>query len=412
MKDSRHTKASEYENNVHKFIKQLVADGEMPGATKHAEVHLHKVYQDAYGETINPDISIEVFRTKESVKPSLYILFECKWSDKHKVNSGDYNEFCNNIRRLNESAVKGYMVTNTGFPESVINRSRGIENGASTGVGLIVFNNNGADWIVERNLRNYRTSLKKFDILKGEVSSSSAVLSTDGKLTNFIDLLIEIGVPIKNQFTPTIPWIGSNVIREIAEQIGSEFLPIAANRPQTILKHIYPSATILYKDFPFGIYGCFDFNNDVLFISNELRNDPYRTNFTIAHEIGHIVLHQNILKQYYKATSVTQTIKPSDSVISKLEMQANTFASALLLPKDVFLIETARRMSQLDIRPPLFKDYQIVNLQDCRNVCTYLQSFFQVSRQVVEIRLFELGLLKYDKKREPKTIWEILTEPN
>ena len=93
-------------------------------------------------------------------------------------------------------------------------------------------------------------------------------------------------------------------------------------------------------------------------------------------------------------------------------MQANTFASALLLPKDVFLIETARRMSQLDIRPPLFKDHQIVNLQDCRNVCTYLQSFFQVSRQVVEIRLFELGLLKYDKKRGPKTIWEILTEPN
>ena len=101
----------------------------------------------------------------------------------------------------------------------------------------------------------------------------------------------------------------------------------------------------------------------------------YRTNFTIAHEIGHIVLHQNILKQYYKATSDTQTIKPSDSVISKLEMQANTFASALLLPKDVFLIETARRMSQLDIRPPLFKDYQRVNLRDCHRFCAYLQSF-------------------------------------
>lgn len=412
MKDTRLSNASEYEHRVYEFVQQLVAEGEMPGATKHAKVYLHKTYYDIYGESINPDISIEVFRTKESIKPSLYILFECKWSDKHTVNSGDYNEFYGNIKRLNESAVKGYMVTNTGFPESVINRSRGLDNGNSTGIGLIVFNNDGADWIVERNIRNYRAYQNKFEILKGNSISTAPVLLADGIISNFIDHLIEIGVPIKEQFTPAVPWLHNDVIREVAEEIGNQFLPISVNRLQTILKHVLPSSTILYKNLPKGVYGSFDFNDDILFISNELKNDPYRTNFTIAHEIGHIVLHKHILQRYYHSSFDTQTIAPSDSVISRLEVQANVFAASLLLPKSLFISETARRMTQLGIRPPLFKDHQRVNLRDCHGVCAYLQSFFQVSRQVVEIRLSELNLLRYDRKREPKTILEILTEPD
>lgn len=410
MSDTRFKNASEYEQNVFEFINQLVVNGEMPGATKYAKVYLHKTYKDAYGESINPDISIEVFRTKESIKPSLYILFECKWSEKHKVNSGDYNEFFGNIKRLNESAVKGYMVTNTGFPETVINRSRGLDNRISTGIGLIVYNNNGTDWIVERNIRNFRAIINKFDILKGNIESTTPVLFSNGEFFNFIDHLIEIGVPIKDQFQPTVPWIGHDKIREIAEEIGNQFLPISANRIQIILKYILPSSTIIYKKLPNGVFGSFDFINDILFISNDLKNDPYRSNFTIAHEIGHIVLHRKILQQYCQSTSDTQTIAPTDSVISKLEIQANIFAASLLLPKKIFLTEFARRMTILGIRPPLFKDHQHVNLHDCYNVCCYLRSFFQVSIRVIEIRLEELHLLKYDRKREPKTIGEILND--
>ena len=236
------------------------------------------------------------------------------------------------------------------------------------------------------------------------------MLFSQGKINNLIDYLIEIGIPIKEQYYPTIPWLSNDEIHEIAEEIGRQFLPISIHRLPTILKYVLPSATILYKDMDKDVYGSFDFNEDILYISNEIKQDPYRTNFTIAHEIGHIVLHRNILQRYYKSTSNVQTISPSDKVISKLEVQANIFASSLLLPKQVFLTETTRRMSQLGIRPPLFKDHQTVNIRDCYGVCVYLQSFFQVSRQVVEIRLSQLNLLKYDRKREPKTIWEILSE--
>lgn len=413
MKDSRRENADEYENLVYQYISQLVKNGEMPGATKYAQVHLHKTYYDAYGVTINPDISIEVFRTESSTKPSLYILIECKWSGSHTVNSGDYNEFAGNIKRLNESAVKGFMVTNTGFPDSVINRSRGLDNGPSTGIGLIVFNDNGANWIVERNLRNFDSVQTKFNILKGNSSSSSPVLFVDGQFLNFIDFLESLDVPINEQYTPCVPWIKHEQIRNIAEQIGRNFLPISINRVQTILKYIYPSATIVYKDTAKGVYGAFDFNEDILFLSNELKNDPYRANFTIAHEIGHIVIHKRIIQMHYNSSSAnTQIYAPSDKVIGQLEVQANVFAASLLLPKDLLITETARRMTQLGIRPPLFKDYQSVNRRDCSNVCNYLRSFFQVSRAVIEIRLSELGILKYDKAREPKTIGEILLGQN
>lgn len=58
MKDNRRKNAEEYEKKVYDFISQLVVDGEMPGATKHAKVYLHKTYYDQYNVSINPDISI------------------------------------------------------------------------------------------------------------------------------------------------------------------------------------------------------------------------------------------------------------------------------------------------------------------------------------------------------------------
>ena len=382
MKDNRRKNAEEYEKKVYDFISQLVVDGEMPGATKHAKVYLHKTYYDQYNVSINPDISIEVFRTKESERPSLYILIECKWSDHHAVNSGDYTEFCGNIKRLNETAVKGYMVTNTGFPEPAIIRSKGLNNGPSTGVGLIVFNDSGADWIVERNLRNFNSLQTKMAILKGDAASTTPVLFVDNQFCNFIDHLISLDVPIKEVFTPTVPWLSNDEISKIAENIGRNFLPISIYRLQTILKFIYPSATIVYKQMPTGLYGSFDFNEDILYISKDIEQDIYRTNFTIAHEIGHLVLHKQIVQKYYNSTTGSQIFGLADAVIAKLEIQANKFASSLLMPKQLFLYETARRITQLGIRFPLFKDNQKVNIQDCNSVCAYLRSFFQVSRAV------------------------------
>ena len=242
-----------------------------------------------------------------------------------------------------------------------------------SGVGLIVFNDSGADWIVERNLRNFNSLQTKMAILKGDAASTTPVLFVDNQFCNFIDHLISLDVPIKEVFTPTVPWLSNDEISKIAENIGRNFLPISIYRLQTILKFIYPSATIVYKQMPTGVYGSFDFNEDILYISKDIEQDIYRTNFTIAHEIGHLVLHKQIVQKYYNSTTGSQIFGLADAVIAKLEIQANKFASSLLMPKQLFLYETARRITQLGIRFPLFKDNQKVNIQDCNSVCAYLQ---------------------------------------
>jgi hypothetical protein len=57
---------------------------------------------------------------------------------------------------------------------------------------------------------------------------------------------------------------------------------------------------------------------------------PAQTTFTMAHEIGHLVLH------YPLANPINETATFARYGISKEERQANRFAAALLMPRDGF----------------------------------------------------------------------------
>jgi len=58
---------------------------------------------------------------------------------------------------------------------------------------------------------------------------------------------------------------------------------------------------------------------------------PLRDNFTIAHELGHFVLH------YLLSEGTKEPIQFNRYGTDKLEIQANRFAAALLMPCDEFL---------------------------------------------------------------------------
>ena len=63
-----------------------------------------------------------------------------------------------------------------------------------------------------------------------------------------------------------------------------------------------------------------------------------RDRFTIAHEIGHLVLHLPRIKKddpdaYMRAT---RYVDPDDSVQQKAEWEANWFAAAFIMPSAVF----------------------------------------------------------------------------
>jgi len=66
-----------------------------------------------------------------------------------------------------------------------------------------------------------------------------------------------------------------------------------------------------------------------------------RDNFTIAHELGHMLLHWPIVQKAYPGHGMraTRRVEPDNEPLTRCEWEANWFASAFLMPADEF--ETA-----------------------------------------------------------------------
>jgi Zn-dependent peptidase ImmA (M78 family) len=117
-----------------------------------------------------------------------------------------------------------------------------------------------------------------------------------------------------------------------------------------------------FKELKDGLSGYLDQKTKTIVINE---NYPATRNlFTVAHEIGHFVLHdgsQNRFDQYHKYTAEEL----------KREWQANEFAGDLLMPKYKF--------------ESVFKELKprIKGIAD----------FFGVSQKAVEVRAFNLGLI-------------------
>jgi len=111
-------------------------------------------------------------------------------------------------------------------------------------------------------------------------------------------------------------------------------------------------------------------------IGVNLRHAPVRQRFTIAHELGHMLLHTRDL--HYDGKFVQFRDKVSSSGIDPQETAANLFAAELLMPKK-FIDKDLEDLLALDIED----DDAIGALADK----------FEVSRQAMTVRLVSLGYL-------------------
>lgn len=82
---------------------------------------------------------------------------------------------------------------------------------------------------------------------------------------------------------------------------------------------------------------CFYSNGTPIIVVNA-KHSPNRQNFTIAHEIGHVVLHQSELRKKAfvdKKITVLHRDGKASSGKYQAEIEANQFAAALLMPKQL-----------------------------------------------------------------------------
>lgn len=168
---------------------------------------------------------------------------------------------------------------------------------------------------------------------------------------------------------------------DLLHRVGVLKTPIPLHRIATFLK-----AEIHQQTFEDMVSGVLLIQGDERHLMVNKAHHPNRQRFTIAHELGHLVLHHNSgdrlfidthLRAYQRRGSAASGVyeEPGSATTPAEEKEANQFASALLMPRELLLSKTVDRefWDELDIAT--------------------LAGEFGVSEQAMTIRLRQLEVL-------------------
>lgn len=137
------------------------------------------------------------------------------------------------------------------------------------------------------------------------------------------------------------------------------------------------SASVSYSPFEGDISGMVFRHEDRVIIGVNSLHHPNRQRFTIAHEIGHMILHKGVEMHVDRAYRVNLRDDLSSQAVDPEEIQANRFAAELLMPEHMLIQDL--RGQEIDFE----------NEVDLRR----LSLKYQVSLQALTLRLTNLGLI-------------------
>lgn len=409
------SKGNKLENRAYELIKILLGNDEFFLDGKKSKVFWKKgYYSQARKKEIVVDIAIETY-LKNSPNYSLLTIIECK-NYEHLVPVDDVEEFDSKLSQIGKHNTKGIILTKKGFQVGASNLA------VSYGIGLGIINSeNEIDWITYRKNKGKSYRNNQVEISNDGKNKSFFAFVDNLSFNTFPDLLVGIGIIDKYIFQPSIIKIPFLSNEQIEKEINC--LPIQSiyHNDKLISDSLCEYlSNILKVEFVFDktlgnhegdeILGKIVFDPLRIYISKELQLNRYRWRFTLAHEIGHLILHRNILKTYVTenidiAEMLSFSGKFSTYTNKYLEVQANKFASSLLLPKEPFLKEVQRFFNKENLRKGyLYLDQQPVNQKLLRDLLLTLQTKFDVSKQAVKYRLYSFGLVKNNGMQSVKDI--------
>ncbi|MFK7000758.1 ImmA/IrrE family metallo-endopeptidase [Flavobacterium oreochromis] len=145
------------------------------------------------------------------------------------------------------------------------------------------------------------------------------------------------------------------------------------------IKNLIKSLGIKLNPFDLGddVSGVLVIDNDNIKIGYNSTESLVRQRFTLAHELGHFVLHKNKEKEVF-VDNVTYMFRKAGVRTKdyKIEMEANQFAAAVLMPKQ--LVEKEIK----ELQENSISDYDLI---------AELSKRFKVSQIAMTYRLNNLG---------------------
>lgn len=136
-------------------------------------------------------------------------------------------------------------------------------------------------------------------------------------------------------------------------------------------------AQISYSPFEGDLSGMVFRDDAKVIIGVNSLHHPNRQRFTIAHEIGHMLLHKGQEVHVDRTYRVNLRDDLSSQAVSRDEIEANAFAAALLMPAEM-LIEDLRGQ-EIDC--------------ESEDQLRVLAAKYGVSLQALNLRLINLGLV-------------------
>jgi Zn-dependent peptidase ImmA (M78 family) len=135
--------------------------------------------------------------------------------------------------------------------------------------------------------------------------------------------------------------------------------------------------TIRQQELEDNVSGILVIKQDRAVIGVNKDHHPHRQRFTIAHEIGHYLLHREAARVFIDAAPVFFRDERTATGDEPQEIEANTFAAALLMPEQA--LRDLVRQQPLDV----FDDAAVRRFA----------GHFGVSAQAITIRLTRLSLI-------------------
>ena len=166
-----------------------------------------------------------------------------------------------------------------------------------------------------------------------------------------------------------------NLARKKAAELLQSASVIETPVPVEMLAEL-AGAVIRYEPFEGQLSGMLYRSEDGAVIGVNSLHAAVRQRFSIAHEIGHLLLHEpelHVDEHAFVAFRDLESSKASDPA----EIEANQFAAALLMPSELL----SRSIAELGHNP------------DVSDAIRVLAQRFQVSQEAMTIRLSKLGYL-------------------
>ncbi len=405
-------KGNKFEDQVLSLLmKDIKSFSLSMGHESHVKVFKKKKYYSRFRKGyIEFDIAIEVYRDKNIPNYSSLILVECK-DYKKAVGVDQINKFLQDVRDLSEGSfthgLKPIMAISSRLAKSAYNIA------LERNVGLIkISDTDGLKWVLNRSFGKYgiNQALSSESIfVDGEnpkyYSSHWFFYGNNMWFSNIKEYIGYITGEHKVNFRNDIEYFSKGNLEDLAKSILENInylegsVSIDDLLSYEILNNIKLHTDITASMNEKNLLGRVDFESNEIFIYKNDVEDEKRDRFTLAHEISQIILgHGRYLdKDSLEESDLADLDILDNSMVAKLEFQANYLAGCLLVPEKQLVKEFLKIYSELGlVRRGIFwvyLDNQPDNKLTANNIISKLARYFNVSKSVIRIRLIGFGLL-------------------